>query len=283
MVPGGTATVCAQVYNTGLFAESNIDVAFYDGNPASGGQQIGSAAIAGPLAPGDNAQAQFNWTVPVGNTTHDVYAVAHDTNATSNEAYLPVVLPDLSLALSYQPTGAGKYAITASVANTGGIDISGATLTLSYLNQTTGNPVAITTPPCRLASRPGSPPGYRSCGSRRATPLQRGDPGHGRDRPAVRDAVLFGGEHHGLCGDPNAGSVHHRIQSHLWRDQRRSVQHLRTGLQRPDHAGAGAVSLTSGGGQVGITTSITSNSLTITPDAPLAYDTGYTLTVPRTR
>ncbi len=282
-VPGGTATVCAQVNNTGLFAESNIEVDYYDGDPATGGQQISSATIPGPLAPGDSATAQFTWTVPAGNITHDVYVVASDANATSNEAFLPVVQPDLSLTLSSQPAGEGQYAITASVSNTSGIDISGATLTLSYLNQTTDNPVAITTTPVLISLQAGQSTEIPVLWQSTSDAVYDGEILiTGEIEPPAGMQFYSGRASRTMPGDPDAVPGDHRVQPHLRRDQRRSVQHLRTGLQQPITPETGAVSLVSGSsGQVGITTNITGNALTITPDAPLAYDTRYTLTVPR--
>ena len=281
-VPGGTATVCAQVNNTGLFAESNIEVDYYDGNPANGGQQIGSATIAGPLAPGDSATAQFTWTVPAGNATHDVYVVASDVNATSNEAFLPVVQPELSLQLSSQPAGEGQYAITASVSNTSGINISGATLTLSYLNQTTGNPVAITTTPVQINLQAGQSTGIPVLWQSTSDAVYDGeilvtgeiDPPSGvqfYSGASITNGLTIQTPTLAITGfSPTYGETNVAPSSTFELDFNDLVT-----------PGAGTVSLVSGsGGQVGITTNITGNALTITPDAPLAYDTGYTLTVP---
>ena len=283
VVPGGTATVCAQVNNTGLFAESNIEVDYYDGNPANGGQQIGSATIAGPLAPGDSATAQFTWTVPAGNATHDVYVVASDANATSEAVYLPVVQPDLSLQLSSQPAGEGQYAITASVSNTSGINISGATLTLSYLNQTTGNPMAITTTPVPISLQAGQsteiPVSWQSTSDAvyDGEILVTGeiDPPSGvqfYSGARITDGLTIQTPTLAITGfSPTYGETNVAPSSTFELDFNDLIT-----------PGAGTVSLVSGsGGQVGITTNVTGNALTITPDAPLAYDTGYTLTVPK--
>ncbi|MFN0061130.1 MAG: CARDB domain-containing protein [Myxococcaceae bacterium] len=78
---GASSTVSVTLHNVGGVAASNVRVAFYDGNPDSGGRLIGDTVLPGPLAPRTGtAVASLAWTAyPEG--SHEIYAVANSDDA----------------------------------------------------------------------------------------------------------------------------------------------------------------------------------------------------------
>lgn len=76
----GKLSIQATVLNQGEAATSaNLPVAFYRGNPASGGSLLGVATVSTPLAPGQSAAVQLRVVPDAQNAT--VYAVADDAGA----------------------------------------------------------------------------------------------------------------------------------------------------------------------------------------------------------
>jgi len=127
VVCGQTVDVYAVVRNLGELAATNVNVAFYDGNPGAGGVLIGSTqTLSGVLAAGTSAVAQVSWTVPESSSNRTVYAVVDpaqvlmDRNRANNTAYMSVLAPDLEISeMSYARTTAGKRAINARACNIG--------------------------------------------------------------------------------------------------------------------------------------------------------------------
>jgi formylglycine-generating enzyme required for sulfatase activity len=125
--PGAAATVTASVENRGDTPESNIDVAFYDGNPLNGGTQIGSTQIiAGPLAAGKSSDVSVSWTVPTGTSSRKVYVVVDqdqsvdDRDRENNTASISCVLPDLIVDTGWSTQASDNaVAMTAKIVNQG--------------------------------------------------------------------------------------------------------------------------------------------------------------------
>jgi len=126
-IPGTAATITATVENRGDVPESNIDVAFFDGDPINGGIQIGSTQnITGPLVAGTSADVSVSWNVPVDSNPHRLYVVVDqdlsvdDRDRANNTASTLCVLPDLIVETGWS-TGvtANAVAITAKIVNQG--------------------------------------------------------------------------------------------------------------------------------------------------------------------
>jgi len=103
-VPGATATITATVDNRGDLPETDIDVAFFDGDPLSGGIQVGSTQnIAGPLLAGKSADVSVSWNVPVDNNPHKLYVVVDrdlsvdDRDRANNTGNMWVLSPDVAV------------------------------------------------------------------------------------------------------------------------------------------------------------------------------------------
>jgi hypothetical protein len=134
---GAAVTVSTQLRNTGDLVIENIDVTFYNGDPASGGTAIGTTTVAGPLKAGDVATASLAWVLPA--TTHPLtlYAVADPASAIDslnrgdNLLNLVVALPDLSVtAVTAERIGVLGHLIKVTVANLGGTDSPPSTVSL---------------------------------------------------------------------------------------------------------------------------------------------------------
>ena len=124
--PGSPAVLSATLSNLGDISVTNPSVAFYLGNPASGGTLIGTAADSNPLAGGGQVSLSTSWTLPATDGPFEIYAVSSSSNAGSeiNEvnstASFSIALPDLwatSLAVTYGPDQTVN--LTASVKNLG--------------------------------------------------------------------------------------------------------------------------------------------------------------------
>ncbi len=128
--PGAATTLTATVENRGDEPQSNIDVAFYDGDPLSGGVQIGTTqSIAGPLGAGKSQSVTVPWDVPADGKSHRVYVVVdagqsvEDRNRSNNTSSILCVLPDLVVETGWSDTITSEaVAITAKVANQGVLD-----------------------------------------------------------------------------------------------------------------------------------------------------------------
>ena len=124
--PGTQATVNATCMNLGDVPLENVQVRLYSGDPAQGGVMIGQTAVAGPLAAGTNATAEFAWSVPEDPNSHALFVVVdpdrvqEDRDRTNNMASLWTVLPDVAVDSAWSdelsPT---QVALTARVANQG--------------------------------------------------------------------------------------------------------------------------------------------------------------------
>lgn len=127
--------VQAVVHNTGRQAASNIVVRFYDGNPDTGGAQIGVDQTIGALAEGATASVQVNHAIEAFGP-HSIYVRLDPANAIAesrednNQATNSVTiapLPDLSIAaadITFNPPApiqGETFTIQAVVHNLGGL------------------------------------------------------------------------------------------------------------------------------------------------------------------
>lgn len=142
-VPGSRITITAEVSNIGEFSASNVEVAFYAGDPAAGGAKIGGTqVIEGVLPARTTANASIEWTVPQGGE-QKIFVVVDpedklsDSDGSNNKAAIVAVAPDLELSkVRYQFLSGTQYRFTADIANIGSIDLAESTIAL-YLGQGT--------------------------------------------------------------------------------------------------------------------------------------------------
>lgn len=130
-LPGTEATISATVKNLGESVASNIDVAFYDGDPEFGGILIDSIQhIAGPLVGGDDVNVSVDWVVPDSNTARTLYVVVdpnmaqEDRNWTNNKVSFNILVPDLTITQINVQTAGPHSIITARVANEGVLPVT---------------------------------------------------------------------------------------------------------------------------------------------------------------
>ncbi|MBU0702865.1 MAG: hypothetical protein KKC18_03280 [Chloroflexi bacterium] len=124
--PGSTAVLTATAHNSGDLALTGAQVAFYDGDPDSGGTQIGVAqSIASPFRAGATSTVSIQWDVPADDLVHIIYAVGDPTNSiiesieSNNQISLTTVLPDLSVDWARTSWGGDAITVTANIRNTG--------------------------------------------------------------------------------------------------------------------------------------------------------------------
>jgi uncharacterized repeat protein (TIGR01451 family) len=134
--PGSNAIISAIVENFGDVALQNVQVAFYDGNPAQGGVQIGSTQTISSLIGGMTQEVDVTWSVPFGNSSHTVEVVVdpaqliNDANRTNNTASLLTVLPDLAIDSTWSSEeGATTMLLEATVVNEGVVSCGPSVLT----------------------------------------------------------------------------------------------------------------------------------------------------------
>ena len=130
--PGSSATVQAAISNPGDAAESGVEVAFYDGDPDSGGQIISTQVLSGMLTAGGSANVSTSWTVPSGDQPHQIFAVVDpsmtvdESDWSNNTASVWTVLPDLTIGTCWSdPVSSSTIALTAEIDNTGITDAGG--------------------------------------------------------------------------------------------------------------------------------------------------------------
>ncbi len=103
-LPGDNVTLKVAVHNEGNLAVQNVEVAFYDGDPAQGGTPIGTATIAGWLRAADEQEVSISWTIPALPAAHTVFAVVDpsghvtESNEANNSNAISLNGPDLQLA-----------------------------------------------------------------------------------------------------------------------------------------------------------------------------------------
>jgi len=98
-VNGPNVTLAARIANSGNLAmKTAADVVFYDGNPSSGGQQIGSVQFLSVRGCGNSGTVSINWPNPSAGS-HNVYVrvknagFRDETNAGNNQMMKTFVVP----------------------------------------------------------------------------------------------------------------------------------------------------------------------------------------------
>jgi hypothetical protein len=125
--PTSGTVLRATVWNLGDLAAKDVEVGFYDGDPATGGQRIGALQIIpGVFAAGTSATVVTKWTVPAGASPRRVFVVVDPSNRQSdrdrsnNKASIAVMKPDLAVREFYSDKmGSNHYALTVRIVNQG--------------------------------------------------------------------------------------------------------------------------------------------------------------------
>lgn len=145
-VPGGTAILEAVIQNKGQFAEQDVEVDFYDGDPESGGVKIGETqVIKSPVAAGSEIIVSTSWNVPLDYKEHIIYVIVDpsnrtlDINRSNNIAFAPVIVPDIVINdIDYEKMGPSKYLVNVKAVNAGYIPVSNAIISaFSKIGDTT--------------------------------------------------------------------------------------------------------------------------------------------------
>jgi len=136
--PGSDAAITATVRNLGDLAAENVEVAFYDGDPAAGGLRIGTTqVIPGPLAAGRATTAGLSWSVPSDGLSHRIFVVVDpdgkqdDRDRSNNRASLETVKPDLAVReLVAESLSRNRHSFVVRVENRGAIEAPAAKVRL---------------------------------------------------------------------------------------------------------------------------------------------------------
>jgi hypothetical protein len=135
--PGKAVTFTVTARNAGDSPAEDAVVAFYNGDPGSGGTEIGRVTIADPLKPGDAPDVLFSWTVPQATAAPvSIYAIIDpdsliDTeNRTNNSLNIAIVKPDLAIAnVSWEKLTDTLITMKARIINTGSLSTGANTAT----------------------------------------------------------------------------------------------------------------------------------------------------------
>ena len=126
--PGEECTITAIIHNLGDLAVENVGVAFYDGNPAEDGEQIGDATVDSLLAGSHSEPISIAWTPPSDiSEPKDIYVVVDPDEVISNRARLNntcsrrVIKPDLAIQEVYTQQFGDKISTVFRVINIGAI------------------------------------------------------------------------------------------------------------------------------------------------------------------
>jgi len=124
--PGDAVILQCRIANAGDLTILNPSVSFYLGNPAAGGELLGTATISPEqMKAGDTGLALLHWTIPANITQYTVYAVADAgagvvENTTNNTTSLDVVKPDLkAVRCNLERRPDGSLAVRAEIRNDG--------------------------------------------------------------------------------------------------------------------------------------------------------------------
>ncbi len=134
-LPGSQAVLSANAQNLGDISFSNIPVAFYNGDPAAGGVEIGQEVIFGAFSPGDEKTVSMHWDVPQTEVPLEIFAVidpdaAFDpSNRSNNLISRRFVKADLGFQLfSWTRLTGDELSVTVRIKNTGAISADAATV-----------------------------------------------------------------------------------------------------------------------------------------------------------
>ena len=141
-LPGDPIRLSANVSNTGDTSEENITVAFYDGNPGSGGIEIGRQVVGGWLDGATSGTAEITWPVTAPAGLHTIYAMVDpnghisEVNEDNNLAFVNIGGTDLvPTLLSAKAQQGGSARIIVEVQNIGAPAAQQTTLALRRIDQ----------------------------------------------------------------------------------------------------------------------------------------------------
>ena len=133
--PGAGVRLTVTAANTGDETAPAVPVAFYRGDPSSGGTLIGEALAPAGLRPGDRVDLSVLWTVPETDAPLRIFAVIdpasdYDTDFRMNNGIdIEIVKADLTInGVNWEWRGADRVLITARVLNAGVIPSQATTL-----------------------------------------------------------------------------------------------------------------------------------------------------------
>jgi hypothetical protein len=132
---GESVILKAIVENLGALPVVNLSLAFYLGNPAQGGLQMGRANLSQPLVSGDAADVSLTWVVTGASAPIHVFAVVDperktaDANRSNNSASLVLARADLAIqSITWSKISSNHVAIVTTIVNQGAIQSSMASL-----------------------------------------------------------------------------------------------------------------------------------------------------------
>jgi hypothetical protein len=145
---GTNAIITATVANIGDVAAADLEVAFYDGDPAGDGELIGIGTNGSVLAGGDTAEMSVSWLVPPSDQSHEVHVVVdpdllqEDRDRTNNAGMLAGIMkPDVVITEIGAQAAGPHLIITVRVANEGAIDITTVGVELYADSSSSGLPI----------------------------------------------------------------------------------------------------------------------------------------------
>jgi hypothetical protein len=125
--PGTATTIRATIESRGDLPLQHVEAVFYDGDPSSGGVQIGDRqVISGTLIAGGRRDISVSWTVPAKEVSHEIFIVVdprmviEDRDRSNNTLSVLAVLPDLAIETCWSTeVSSTSVALTVRVVNTG--------------------------------------------------------------------------------------------------------------------------------------------------------------------
>ena len=131
--PGQALTITATLRNLGDRPATGVEAAFFDGDPAAGGTQIGIGQVPGLLRGGAGTAISTTWRLPTDGGRHGLFVTVDPKNTipeadeTNNTATAPVLLPAPNILATRVNYGPGEAVqITATVGNAGFSPLAGA-------------------------------------------------------------------------------------------------------------------------------------------------------------
>jgi hypothetical protein len=125
--PGEPLTLKATVVNNGELAAKDFEVAFYAGDPAQGGPEIGRKRVSQVLKPGASTGVELTWKLPASppariSAVVDPEGTLEDRNRANNKVKRSTTLPDLAVGtMSFDKLTDSLVGVKARVVNLGSV------------------------------------------------------------------------------------------------------------------------------------------------------------------
>lgn len=149
--PGDRVEARFAVENRGDRAAEDVAVAFYFGDPAAGGIEIGRTNLNQTLSAGQTIERIFYFDVPADAGPENLFAIADPESAlldavrSNNAASIAIARPDLALgSLSWSPVAGDLLSVTARVSNEGAVPSQ--TAAVEFHRDSATGPVLVTRP-----------------------------------------------------------------------------------------------------------------------------------------